>query len=131
MRNSKFQIPNSKLIIIIVFFLVGINLWGCQKKAIEKPQEKEIIPVKVARVKLEDIQEILEYTGNIKAEEEAVVYPKVIGKIIEKIKEDGSFVKKGEAIAYIDRDEVGLKFEKAPVESPLEGLVGRVYVDIG
>ncbi|PIP20490.1 MAG: hypothetical protein COX40_04435, partial [Candidatus Omnitrophica bacterium CG23_combo_of_CG06-09_8_20_14_all_40_11] len=40
-------------------------------------------------------------------------------------------VNKGETIAYIDRDEVGLKFEKASVESPLAGIVGRVYVDIG
>ena len=38
---------------------------------------------------------------------------------------------KGDAILYIDRDEVGLTFEKAPVESSLSGVVGRVYVDIG
>jgi multidrug resistance efflux pump len=47
------------------------------------------------------------------------------------VKEDGSPIKIGEVIAYIDRDEVGLKFEKAPVESPLSGTVGRIYVDIG
>jgi len=34
-------------------------------------------------------------------------------------------------IAYIDRDEVGFTFEKAPVDSPLTGIIGRVYVDIG
>ena len=34
-------------------------------------------------------------------------------------------------IAYIDRDEIGLKFEKAPVESPLTGTIGRIYVDKG
>lgn len=129
MRKSKIQNPKS--VIIITFLLLGISLWGCQNKKVEKIEKMEIIPVKVAKVELEDIQEILEYTGNVKAEEEAIIYPKVTGKIMEKVKEDGSFVKKGEAIVYIDRDEVGLKFEKAPVESALEGVIGRVYVDIG
>ncbi|MCM8757477.1 MAG: efflux RND transporter periplasmic adaptor subunit [Candidatus Omnitrophica bacterium] len=130
MKDTKSQFPNSKQIIII-FFLVGLILGGCQSRQTERLPEKETIPVKVAKVKLEDIQEVLEYTGDIKAEEEAIIYPKVSGKIIEKVKEDGSFIKKGEVIVYIDRDEVGLKFERAPVESPLEGVVGRVYVDIG
>jgi RND family efflux transporter MFP subunit len=82
-------------------------------------------------VKAEDLNRALEYVGNIKGEDEAIVYPKVSGKIIEKVREEGEYVNKGDVIAYIDRDEVGLKFEKAPVESPLAGAVGRVYVDIG
>jgi RND family efflux transporter MFP subunit len=69
--------------------------------------------------------------GDIKAWNEVAVYPKVSGKIIEKVKQDGDVVIKDEVVAYIDRDEVGLKFEKAPIESPLVGIVGRVYVDIG
>jgi multidrug efflux pump subunit AcrA (membrane-fusion protein) len=104
--------------------------FGCQPK-VEKAKEQEVIPVKVLKVKLQELSETLEYIGNIKAEDEVVVYPKVTGKIIQKVKEEGSTVDKGEAFAYIDRDEVGLKFEKAPVESSLSGVVGRVYVDIG
>ncbi|MBI4706941.1 MAG: efflux RND transporter periplasmic adaptor subunit [Candidatus Omnitrophica bacterium] len=103
---------------------------GCLKPA-EKEKETEKIPVRVEQVKLQDIYETIDYVGNVKANEEAVVYPKVSGKIIEKVKEDNAPVKKFEAIAYIDRDETGLKFEKAPVESPLTGVVGRVFVDIG
>jgi len=61
----------------------------------------------------------------------AIIYPKVSGKIIEKLKNEGDSVVKGDVIAYIDRDEVGFKFEKAPVESPMNGIIGRVYVDIG
>ena len=104
--------------------------FGCQPKT-EKEKATEAIPVKVLKVQLKELSEALEYTGDIKAQDEAIVYPKVSGKIMEKVKVDGSAVTKGETIAYIDRDEVGLKFEKAPVESPLTGIVGRVYVDIG
>jgi RND family efflux transporter MFP subunit len=87
--------------------------------------------VKVNKVELKDLYDTIEYVGDVLARDEVVVYPKVSGKISEKTKEDGSPVNKGEAIAYIDRDEVGLKFERAPVDSSLTGVVGRIYVDIG
>ena len=119
---------------MFIYFLVmlaaGAILYGCGKTTSGK-NASEAIPVKVMRVRLQDLNKTLEYVGNIKGQDEALVYPKVSGKIIEKVKEDSSPIAKGEVIAYIDRDEVGLKFERAPVESPLTGIVGRVYVDIG
>ncbi|MFH0790981.1 MAG: efflux RND transporter periplasmic adaptor subunit [Candidatus Omnitrophota bacterium] len=105
-------------------------LTGCQPK-IEKNKTDEVIPVKVMKIEYKELCQTLDYVGNIKAEDEAVVYPKISGKISEKVKQEGDAVTKGGVIAYIDRDEVGLKFEKAPVESPLTGVVGKVYVDIG
>jgi len=126
----KFTVYSLQFIAGILVSMV-LCMGGCQKKEEVKTQELQAIPVKVAKVELKDISRALDYVGNIKAKDEAVVYPKVSGKIIEKIKEDGSFVEKGDIIAYIDRDETGLKFEKAPIESPLQGIVGRVYVAIG
>lgn len=120
---------NQKLKFTVLFFAL-IILSGCGKKEPEN-NISEAIPVRVQRVELLDIQDSVEYSGSIRAEDEAIVYPKVSGKVIEKVKEEGGRVNKGDAILYIDRDEVGLKFEKAPVESPLSGVVGRVYVDKG
>lgn len=115
---------------ITVVLFIALAVLGCQKQ--ERNQAaKVIIPVKVVKVEFRDLEETIDYVGNVKAQEEAVIYPKVSGKIIEKTKEDGSPVNKGETVAYIDRDEVGFKFEKAPVESPLTGIIGRVYVDKG
>lgn len=120
-----------KTIFYILFFIVTvIAISGCGKIAALKEKE-EAVPVKAMKVALKDMDKYLEYVGDITGQDEAVVYPKVSGKIIEKVKDDGSPIEKGEIIAYIDRDEVGLKFEKAPVESPLAGTVGRIYVDIG
>jgi len=115
---------------LIVMVILGIFVFGCQSKS-EKARAVESIPVKVEKVQLQELYAALDYTGDIKAKDEAMIYPKVSGKIIEKVKEDGTPITKGEVICYIDRDEVGLKFEKAPVESTLTGFVGRVYVDIG
>jgi len=120
-----------KAFFYILFFICAvIAISGCGRKAVLKANN-ETIPVKVMKVKLENLDKSLDYVGDIKGQDEAVVYPKVSGKIVEKVKEDGNPIEKNEVIAYIDRDEVGLKFEKAPVESPLAGTVGRIYVDIG
>jgi membrane fusion protein, multidrug efflux system len=113
-----------------IFIFVLLSVIGCQKP-MEKEKPSLSIPVKVSRTELKDFYETLDYVGDIKAQDEVIVYPKVSGKIIEKTKEEGNNVAKGEPIAFIDRDEVGLKFERSPVESPLNAVVGKIFVDIG
>lgn len=122
----KFKIY-SMFISLIVYLVICIS--GC---SVNKQDDiQRAAPVKVMLVSLGDIRETIDYVGDIKAQNEALVYPKVSGKILEKLKEEGEAVEKGDIIAYIDRDEVGFKFEKAPVESALSGIMGRVYVDKG
>jgi multidrug efflux pump subunit AcrA (membrane-fusion protein) len=113
---------------VLIITLVVIS---CAEKKVKKEVKPQVIPVEAAKIELRDLQEMLEYVGNVKAKDEAIIYPKVSGKIIEKVREEGAEVKKGDVIAYIDRDEVGLKFEKAPVDTPLTGTVARVFVDLG
>ncbi|MEW6075022.1 MAG: efflux RND transporter periplasmic adaptor subunit, partial [Candidatus Omnitrophota bacterium] len=122
----KSRTPNAIIVLFVLLFVSGCA--GKEQKNNGLPQS---IPVKIMKVSLKDLAETLDYVGSVKAQDEAVVYPKVSGKIAEKVKTDGAQVVKGEPIAFIDRDEVGLKFERSPVESPLAGTVGRVYVDIG
>ena len=114
---------------IMMIPALAVFLAGCGKADLR--QKAEAIPVLAMKVEARDIGKQLEYVGTIRGRDEAVVYPKVSGKIVEKVLNEGSPVKKGDPILYIDRDEVGLKFEKAPVESPLTGVLGRVYTDIG
>ncbi len=127
---------NGKIACSMIAFLVllcGLSVYGCGKKQQSAPavKEPEKVPVRTQKVALKDMQEVFEYVANIKAFEEAAVYPKVPGTIIEKVKADGDIVAKGDPIVMIDRDEVGLSFEKAPVDSPMNGVVGKVMVDIG
>ncbi|MDP3142885.1 MAG: efflux RND transporter periplasmic adaptor subunit [Candidatus Omnitrophota bacterium] len=120
-----------RIIKLLAFCGIVFILYSCSAQEKPKRAVDSVIPVRIMKVAARDIFEVLEYVGDIKAKDEAQVYPKVSGKIIEKVKEDGALINKGEVILYIDRDEVGLKFEKAPVESPLSGIVGRIFVDIG
>jgi multidrug efflux pump subunit AcrA (membrane-fusion protein) len=120
-----------RLVVFTLFFTLSVLITGCGSNKDKAKYKEESIPVKIVKVMAQDIDNALEYVGNIQGEDEAQVFPKVSGKIIEKVKREGDSISKGDVIAYIDRDEVGLKFEKAPVESPLTGIVGRVYIDIG
>lgn len=108
----------------LIFFLCG-----CGKEKAKKAEE--IVPVRSRKVVEQVLKRTLDYASSIRAENDAFVYPKVTGKIIEKIKDDGDVVAKGDVLAYVDRDEVGFKFEKAPVQAPLAGMVGMVTVDKG
>jgi membrane fusion protein (multidrug efflux system) len=137
--QSTFHSPQSmgrniKAGIFCFLFFVFSFISGCTQKQEDSRLnvlKEEVIPVKVVKVELQDIAKTLDYVGSIKARDEAQIYPKVSGKIIEKLKEESARVNKGDTIMYIDRDEVGFTFEKAPVESPLRGIIGRVYVDKG
>jgi len=130
-KNQKTCINFLKFGRLFLILYLALVITGCGKKQEIKKQETETIPVKTMKVELKNIQKTLDYVDDIKAQDEAQIYPKVNGKILEKLKEDGAEVQKGDVIAYIDRDDVGLQFEKAPVESPLAGIIGRVYVDKG
>jgi len=127
-KGKSYLSKNMILIWVAVLFFGSCSVSQKEKTTV---QQNEAIPVRGVKVISKDIKNTLDYVGNIKAQDEAIIYPKVSGKVMEKLKEDGSLVTKGEAIAYIDRDEVGFKFENAPVESPLTGIIGRFYVDKG
>ena len=110
---------------LVIFCAAGCGKEGRSKSA------QDIPTVRTVTVARGDLQQTLDYVGTIRARDEAVVYPRVTGKIVAKLKEEGEAVEKGETIVLIDRDEVGFTFETAPVESPLSGVVGRVPVDLG
>ncbi len=103
---------------------------GCGKKQ-EKAEEKIVPVVKAAAAQSRNLNETLFFVGDVKAQDEATVFSKVTGKIIEYKVKEGDRVNKGDVIAMIDRDETGFKFEPSPVDSPLTGTVGRVFLDKG
>lgn len=116
-----------KIISLILLLVVGLVGCGRQKEAAREIK----IPVEAMRVEKADLKEILSFTGNIKAQDEAIVYSEVTGKLIENKVEEGNQIKKDDTIALIDRDEVGFKFKEAIVDSPIDGTVGRIYLDRG
>ena len=133
MRISKLRIKikNFKFYIVtLIFALCILNfLSGCGKKTAEVKEAS--IPVEVARGQEKQLQEILKFTGDIEGKDQVQVYPKVTGKLIEYKLQEGEPIEKQDIIALIDRDVTGFKFEPAPVEAPLSGIVAKTYLDQG
>ncbi|UCD84488.1 MAG: efflux RND transporter periplasmic adaptor subunit [Deltaproteobacteria bacterium] len=119
---------------IIAILIIGIVIYrGVSKKdkQIEEVEEERIIPVVVTDVKKGNIKEILYFTGDIKGQEEIDVFPRVAGKLLNNLVEEGDIVTKGTVIAMIDRDIAGMKFEPSEVTSPIAGILGKLYLDKG
>ena len=114
----------------IMLFLIPVFLfYGCQQKAMQEKEEG--IPVKVMRVELKEFEDTVEYVGDLKSIDEIAVFSKVNGKLFDYTVKEGDRVVKGQTIALVDRDETGLKFELATVESPISGIVGKTLLDKG
>jgi HlyD family secretion protein len=69
--------------------------------------------------------------GDIKGKEEVDIFPKASGKLVELKVKEGDRVKKDQVVAIVDRDVDGVKFEQLNVISPIDGIVGMVYLDEG
>ena len=126
-----------KIIILMILFLVMLfsfkimrNINGTQKNDLK--QEKIRIPtVKVIQVATGRVEEKMAYVGNIAGQEEVTLMSKVPGKIDSFLVEEGDKVKKDDVLVLIDRDVEGMKYEKASIKSPFDGMVIKKYLDEG
>lgn len=106
---------------------------GCRNKELEafNNLEKDRFQVKIGKAQVKDIEDNLILVGTIKALDEATLYPRISGKLLKNLLTEGASVKKDQAVALVERDEVGTVFEPAPVPSTIDGVVGHIYQDIG
>jgi len=109
-------------------FILALILGGCAKK--EKVSLRKI-PVEVAKVEFKEVKDILKFTGTVEGKEQVQIFPKAGGKLIKYLVKEGDFVKKEDAIALIDRDITGFKYEPHKVLSPLTGRILKADLDKG
>ncbi|HAH04919.1 MAG TPA: hypothetical protein DCM05_00100 [Elusimicrobia bacterium] len=111
-------------------FLLLVLAASCKGKQAEQSR-LDSFPVRAVSVERRDVEETIVLVGSIKAKDEATLFSRVPGKLLKNMLSEGDAVKKGQAVAQIERDEVGVKFEPAPVPSTLDGVVARTYLDHG
>ena len=125
---------------LIIFFILAITgllaLKFITARPVSRPGFSAIkgvqkTVVKAAPVKREDLSLILSYAASLKAKDEVNVFSKVTGKLAQYLLNEGDSIEKGQVLALVDRDETGLKYELAKIESPISGIVGRTLLDKG
>lgn len=103
---------------------------GCHRS--EKGDARlDTFPVRVEKVTKQNLEETLILVGSVKARDEATLFSRVPGKLLKNLVREGDKIAKDAPVAMVERDEVGVKFQPAPVPSTLTGLVARVYLDRG
>jgi len=120
---------------IFILALAAAAVWaaGCKNKDLASfnSLEKDRFLVKTEKAQVRDIEDYLILVGSVKAMDEAVLFPRVSGKLLKNLVTEGDAVKKDQPVALIERDEPGVVYEPAPVPSTLTGVIGRVYQDSG
>jgi multidrug efflux pump subunit AcrA (membrane-fusion protein) len=121
------------LVLIVIIGFLGYRGWmAYQRTQVEEVELKEEIPpVEIQVVKTSPLTETLNLTGDVHGIEEIDVYPKASGKLVEVKVEEGERVKVDQILAIVDRDVEGVKFQPLEITSPVQGIVGRVYMDKG
>jgi multidrug efflux pump subunit AcrA (membrane-fusion protein) len=124
---------------IVVIAIVALGIYrifeSVQKRKIAKELSKKeaqfVYTVKVKSVEYKPVADSVNFVGEIKGINEVNVVPKVVGRLVKKIKEEGSYVKKDEVICEIDRDEPVLKYTLYELKSPIDGILAKYFVDVG
>ncbi|MEO0074751.1 MAG: efflux RND transporter periplasmic adaptor subunit [candidate division WOR-3 bacterium] len=123
------RIIKTLTILLVGVVLVMLNSNCRQQKA--KTEKRKATTVSAVTVEPKTVSRTVNLFGVIYGEEQVVVTPKIMGRVIRIVKGEGSTVNAGDTILYILNDMPGMDYQPGPVLSPIAGMVGKVYVEIG
>uniref|UniRef100_A0A7V4CHD5 Efflux RND transporter periplasmic adaptor subunit n=1 Tax=candidate division WOR-3 bacterium TaxID=2052148 RepID=A0A7V4CHD5_UNCW3 len=112
----------------VLFIFLFLNIPSCRQKKVVK--EKELPTVGVQIVEKGNCIKTVKLFGRICGEEEVIVVSKIMGKVLKINKKEGDVVKINDTIMYILNDIPGAEYQPGPVLSPINGKVGKIYVEI-
>ena len=118
-----------KYITLSIIFL-AIFILNCGQKG-KKAETKTTHTVAVVTVNQRTVTRSVELFGSIYGERQVTVTPKIMGRVTQIVKPEGSAIKENDTILYILNDIPGMDYKPGPVLSPISGIVGKIYVDIG
>ena len=123
MRLSRTIIAGS----IALALLAGCGARGGKGKA----EARQAVAVAVVTADTGTVIRSTNLIGTLVGEQQVTVMPKVAGRVTEIARAEGSYVKAGDPILYIVNDIPGMDYKPGPVLSPIDGMVGKVNVEVG
>ncbi len=96
-----------------------------------KDQEPIIYSVKTEKIKPVSIENYLKFNGDVIAQNSVNIYPDVAGKLIDLKVSLGSYVRKGQILAYIDPSLPGQVYVASPVKSTISGTITDLPSKVG
>ncbi len=121
----------SVILIIFLAILTVLGLRSVRSNNDRSQGEVRISTVRAVRVIRGEIKDRMSCVGNIAGQEMVTLMSKIPGKIDRFLVREGDKVKKGDVLVLIDRDIEGMKYEKASIKSPIDGMVIKKFLDEG
>ena len=92
-------------------------------------RSNEPIPIKIETISAQDRPRLISILAPLSGRKQVDLYPKVTGRISQIGPDEGSKVRVGDVLFKVDRSDPGESFLSAPVTSPINGWIGRWYIN--
>lgn len=121
---------------VAAVLLISAALFGCTGKKADavKPDDapvQTIFAVTTTTATKGELQDYLEFGGDVTAKTSVEILPDAAGKITEVKVQIGDPVEKNQIIALVDPSRPGMNYEPSPVKSPISGTITAVNVVAG
>ncbi|HHU35654.1 MAG TPA: efflux RND transporter periplasmic adaptor subunit [Treponema sp.] len=93
--------------------------------------EKVVYAVTTVSATRGELNDYLEFGGDVAAKSNLDIVPDTAGKIAQVLVSVGETVKKDQVVAYIDPSRPGMNYENSPVKAPIAGTITAVNVVAG
>ncbi len=113
----------------LLFVIITALLYGCGGG--KKEKTASLPAVQVIPCEIRTVTRSIQLLGILQGEQQVIVTSKITGRVTEIVKPEGSFIGVDEPIAYVVNDIPGIDYKPGPVCSPIAGVVGKVYVEVG
>ena len=114
-----------KILLLLVVFGLSVFLFlNCSKDANTNEDEVITIPVETVIVGRKTVTKEVQYTGDVKAEQEVKVFSKIPDRILSFEKDEGDYVSKGEIIGRIE----ATKIEQAVIQAKAAAVSAKAQL---
>ncbi len=129
------KFANTKTALFAALALATFALTGCNGKDGDgKKEEGELealFAVNTYKTKAGNLDEYLEFGGDVAAVSSVAALPDMTGKISRVMVNVGQMVKKNQVLAYVDASRPGMDYSASPVKAPISGRVISFIPTIG
>lgn len=124
----------TKLFAIATMLVITTTLTSCgkNKKAAEEDVKETVFAVNVLKTVPKNLDDYLEFGGNVQTASSVDIYPDVqSGKISRINVKVGDKVKKDQILAEVDASRAGMDYKNSPVKAPVAGTITSFPFNIG
>ena len=114
-----------------LLFTIAFSGRSKKESDAKKEEEETVFAVNVSKVGQGNLDEYLEFGGDVSSSSSVSVMPDMAGKISRILVSVGDSVAKNQVIAYVDASTPGMYYSQSPVRSPISGIVTSFTPNVG